>query len=202
LIKAAQRFDETKGFKFISYGVWWIRQSILQALAEHARIVRLPLNKVGLKNRISRAYSQLEQEFEREPTPEELAFQLEMDVEEVSATLSISSRHLSMDSPLCEGEDSTLMDVLCNPNAESSDLKIEFKESLKKEIDRSLSALTHRQKDVIQYFFGIGIDHPMSLEDIGNHFHLTRERVRQIKDQAIVKLRSPARCDMLRAYMG
>lgn len=202
LIKAAQRFDETRGFKFISYGVWWIRQSILQALAEHARIVRLPLNKVGLTNRISRAYSQLEQEFEREPTPEELAFHLEMDVEEVSATLNMATRHLSMDSPLCEGEDSTLMDVLRNPNAESCDLNIEFKESLKKEIDRSLSALTHRQKDVIQYFFGIGIDHPMSLEDIGNHFHLTRERVRQIKDQAIVKLRSATRCDMLRAYMG
>jgi len=202
LIKAAQRFDETRGFKFISYGVWWIRQSILQALAEHARIVRLPLNKVGLTNRISKAYSQLEQEFEREPTPEELAFHLEMDVEEVSATLNIATRHLSMDSPLCEGEDNTLMDVLRNPNAESSDLKIEFKESLKKEIDRSLSALTHRQKDVIQYFFGIGMDHPMSLEDIGNHFHLTRERVRQIKDQAIVKLRSTTRCDMLRAYMG
>ena len=202
LIKAAQRFDETRGFKFISYGVWWIRQSILQALAEHARIVRLPLNKVGLTNRISRAYSQLEQEFEREPTPEELSFHLEMDVEEVSATLNMATRHLSMDSPLCEGEDSTLMDVLHNPNSESSDLKIEFKESLKKEIDRSLSALTHRQKDVIQYFFGIGIDHPMSLEDIGNHFHLTRERVRQIKDQAIVKLRSATRCDMLRAYLG
>ncbi len=202
LIKAAQRFDETRGFKFISYGVWWIRQSILQALAEQARIVRLPLNKVGLTNRISRAYSQLEQEYEREPTPEELALFLEIDTAEVTATLSVATRHLSMDSPLSDGEESTLIDVLRNPNADSSDLKIEFKESLKKEIDRSLSALSQRQKDVIRYFFGIGIDHPMSLEDIGKHFHLTRERVRQIKDQALIKLRSATRCDMLRAYMG
>ncbi len=202
LIKAAQRFDETRGFKFISYGVWWIRQSILQALAEQARIVRLPLNKVGLTNRISRAYSQLEQEFEREPTPEELAFHLDMDAEEVAATLNMATRHVSMDSPMSAGEDSTLIDIMRNPNADSSDLKIEFKESLKTEIDRSLSALTERQKDVIRYFFGIGIDHPMSLEDIGTHFHLTRERVRQIKDKALIKLRSATRCDMLRAYMG
>ena len=202
LIKAAQRFDETRGFKFISYGVWWIRQSILQALAEQARIVRLPLNKVGLTNRISKAYSQLEQELEREPTPEELAIHLDMDTEEVAATLSVATRHLSMDSPLSDGEESTLIDVLRNPNADSSDRKIEFKESLKKEIDRSLSALTVRQKEVISYFFGIGIDHPMSLEDIGDHFHLTRERVRQIKDKALIKLRSATRCDMLRAYMG
>jgi RNA polymerase primary sigma factor len=202
LIKAAQRFDETRGFKFISYGVWWIRQSILQALAEQARIVRLPLNKVGLSNRLSKAYSQLEQEFEREPTAEELATHLDIDLEEVTATLSMAARHVSMDSPMSEGEESTLIDVLRNPNADSSDLKIEFKESLKKEIDRSLSALTERQKDVIRYFFGIGIDHPMSLEDIGDHFHLTRERVRQIKDKALIKLRSATRCDMLRAYMG
>ncbi len=202
LIKAAQRFDETRGFKFISYGVWWIRQSIMQALAEQARIVRLPLNKVGLTNRLSRAYSQLEQEFEREPTPEELAFHLEIDTEEVTATLGMAARHVSMDSPMSEGEDNTLIDVMRNPNADSSDLKIEFKESLKKEIDRSLSALTERQKDVIRYFFGIGLDHPLSLEEIGNHFHLTRERVRQIKDKALIKLRSNTRCDMLRAYMG
>ena len=202
LIKAAQRFDETRGFKFISYGVWWIRQSIMQALAEQARIVRLPLNKVGLSNRLSRAYSQLEQEFEREPTAEELALHLDIDLEEVTATLSMAARHVSMDSPMSEGEDNTLIDVMRNPNADSSDLKIDFKESLKKEIDRSLSALTERQKNVISYFFGIGIDHPMSLEDIGDHFHLTRERVRQIKDKALIKLRSTTRCDMLRAYMG
>ena len=202
LIKAAQRFDETRGFKFISYGVWWIRQSIMQALAEQARIVRLPLNKVGLTNRLSRAYSQLEQEFEREPTPEELAFHLEIDTDEVTATLGMAARHVSMDSPMSEGEDSTLIDVMRNPNADSSDRKIEFKESLKKEIDRSLSALTERQKDVIRYFFGIGIDTPLSLEDIGHHFHLTRERVRQIKDKALIKLRSTTRCDLLREYMG
>ncbi len=202
LIKAAQRYDETRGFKFISYGVWWIRQSIMQALAEQARIVRLPLNKVGLTNRLSRAYSHLEQQFEREPTAEELATHLDIDLDEVTATLSMAARHVSMDSPMSEGEENTLIDVLRNPNADSSDLKIEFKESLKKEIARSLSALTERQKNVISYFFGIGIDRPMSLEDIGDHFHLTRERVRQIKDKALIKLRSNTRCDMLRAYMG
>ena len=202
LIKAAQRFDETRGFKFISYGVWWIRQSILQALAEQSRIVRLPLNKVGLTNRISRAFSQLEQEYERDPTAEELAFFLDIDSDEVSDTLSVAARHVSMDSPLSDGEESTLIDVLENTNAETTDRRIAFNESLKKEIDRSLSTLTERQKDVIRYFFGIGIDHPMSLEDIGDHFHLTRERVRQIKDKALIKLRSTTRCDMLRAYMG
>ena len=202
LIKAAQRFDETRGFKFISYGVWWIRQSILQALAEQSRIVRLPLNKVGLTNRISRAFSQLEQEYEREPTAEELAKHLEIEIEEVSASLSFSSRHVSMDSPMSEGEENTLMDTLVNPNAESADLDMAFKQSLKTEIDRSLSTLTERQKDVIRYFFGIGIDHPLSLEDIGDHFHLTRERVRQIKDKALIKLRSTSRCKLLRGYLG
>ncbi len=202
LIKAAQRFDETRGFKFISYGVWWIRQSILQALAEQSRIVRLPLNKVGLTNRISRAYSQLEQEFEREPTAEELASFLEIETEEVSATLGVAARHVSMDSPMSEGEENTLIDVLENPNSEAADLGMAFKESLKKEIERSLSTLTERQKDVIRYFFGIGIDHPLSLEDIGEHFNLTRERVRQIKDKALMKLRSTSRCKLLRDYLG
>ena len=202
LIKAAQRFDETRGFKFISYGVWWISQSILQALAEQSRIVRLPLNKVGLTNRISRAFSQLEQEYEREPTAEELAFFLEIETEEVSATLGVAARHVSMDSPLSDGEESTLIDVLENPNAETTDRQIAFKDSLKIEIDRSLSTLTERQKDVIRYFFGIGIDHPMSLEDIGDHFHLTRERVRQIKDKALTKLRVSSRCKLLKAYLG
>jgi RNA polymerase primary sigma factor len=202
LIKAAQRFDETRGFKFISYGVWWIRQSILQALAEQSRIVRLPLNKVGLTNRISRAFSQLEQEYEREPTAEELAFYLDIETEEVAATLGVAARHVSMDSPLSDGEESTLIDVLENPNADMSDKQIAFKESLKIEIDRSLSTLTERQKDVIRYFFGIGVDHPFSLEDIGNHFHLTRERVRQIKDKALVKLRANSRCKLLKAYLG
>src|SRR5881396_1593378 len=202
LIKAAQRFDETRGFKFISYAVWWIRQSILQALAEQARIVRLPLNKVGLTNRIQKAYSLLEQQFEREPSAEELAEMLDMDLEEVSATLGISARHVSVDTPLAEGEENTLLDILENPNAEKTDAELDHKESLKTEIDRSLTALTERQKEVICYFFGIGVDHPMSLEDIGEKFNLTRERVRQIKDKAITKLRTVNRCKLLRTYLG
>ncbi|MBS1916588.1 MAG: sigma-70 family RNA polymerase sigma factor [Bacteroidetes bacterium] len=202
LIKAAQRFDETRGFKFISYAVWWIRQSILQALAEQSRIVRLPLNKVGLTNRIQKAYSQLEQQFEREPSAEELAEILELDIDEISSTLGISARHVSVDTPLSEGEDNTLIDVLENPNAERAELNIEHKESLKQEIDRSLKSLTERQKEVICFFFGIGIDHPMSLEDIGERFNLTRERVRQIKDKAITKLRTNSRSESLRTYLG
>ncbi len=202
LIKAAQRFDETRGFKFISYAVWWIRQSILQALAEQSRIVRLPLNKVGLTNRIQKAYSQLEQQYEREPSAEELAEVLEMDLEEVSSTLGINSRHVSMDSPLSEGEENTLIDVLENPNAEKTDMELDHKESLKTEIDRSLKTLTERQKEVICFFFGIGVDHPMSLEDIGEKFNLTRERVRQIKDKAITKLKTSNRCKLLRTYLG
>ncbi|HVM89545.1 MAG TPA: RNA polymerase sigma factor RpoD/SigA [Puia sp.] len=202
LIKAAQRFDETRGFKFISYAVWWIRQSILQALAEQSRIVRLPLNKVGLTNRIQKAYSQLEQEFEREPSAEELAEMLELDIEEVSSTLGMGGRHVSVDTPLSEGEDNTLLDVLENPNAERTEMNIEHNESLKLEIDRSLQSLTERQKEVICYFFGIGVDHPMSLEDIGQRFNLTRERVRQIKDKAISKLRTNTHSSTLRAYLG
>lgn len=202
LIKAAQRFDETRGFKFISYAVWWIRQSILQSLAEQARIVRLPLNKVGLTNRIQKTYSQLEQQFEREPSAEELAEALEMDIEEVSASMGISSRHVSMDSPMSEGEENTLLDVLENPNAEKTDGDLIYKESLKTEIERSLTTLTERQKEVICYFFGIGVDHPMSLEDIGEKFSLTRERVRQIKDKAITKLKTNTRCNVLRTYLG
>jgi RNA polymerase primary sigma factor len=202
LIKAAQRFDETRGFKFISYAVWWIRQSILQALAEQSRIVRLPLNKVGLTNRIQKAYSLLEQQFEREPSAEELAEVLDMDLEEVAATLGINARHVSMDSPLSEGEENTLIDVLENPNADKTDAVLEHAESLKTEIDRSLKTLTDRQKEVICFFFGIGVDHPMSLEDIGEKFSLTRERVRQIKDKAITKLRANGRCKLLRSYLG
>ncbi len=202
LIKAAQRFDETRGFKFISYAVWWIRQSILQALAEQSRIVRLPLNKVGLTNRISKAYSQLEQEYEREPTAEEIAIFLEVETEEVSATLSASARHISMDQPFGEGDDGSLIDVLENPNAESSDMYLVFNASLTEEINRSLSTLTERQKEVVRYFFGIGVDHALSLEDIGERYHLTRERVRQIKDKALNKLRSVSRCKLLRPYLG
>jgi len=202
LIKAAQRFDETRGFKFISYAVWWIRQSILQALAEQSRIVRLPLNKVGLTNKIQKAFSLLEQEFEREPSPEELAELLELETEEVSATLGIAARHVSMDSPMSEGEDNTLIDVLVNHNAELADNNIAHKESLKQEIERSMIVLTERQKEVICYFFGLGVDHPMSLEDIGDKFNLTRERVRQIKDKAITKLRTNSRSKALRGYLG
>ena len=202
LIKAAQRFDETRGFKFISYAVWWIRQSILQALAEQSRIVRLPLNKVGLTNRIAKAYSLLEQEFEREPTAEEIATYLDMDIEEVSATLGMTARHVSMDQPLSDGEDSTLIDVMVNHNAVTTDNELAFKASLKTEIDRSLSTLTDRQKEVIRFFFGIGVDHALSLEDIGERFNLTRERVRQIKDKAITKLRTASRCKLLRSYLG
>jgi len=202
LIKAAQRFDETRGFKFISYAVWWIRQSILQSLAEQSRVVRLPLNKVGLTNRIQKAFSLLEQQFEREPSTEELAEFLDMDLEEVSATLNFSSRHVSMDTPMSEGEDGTLLDVMENPNADKTDAELDHKESLKTEIDRSLRTLTERQKEVICFFFGIGVDHPMSLEDIGERYNLTRERVRQIKDKAITKLRSANRSNLLRTYLG
>jgi RNA polymerase primary sigma factor len=202
LIKAAQRFDETRGFKFISYAVWWIRQSILQALAEQSRIVRLPLNKVGLTNRIQKAYSMLEQQFEREPSAEELAEVLEMDIEEVSSTLGLGGRHISVDTPLSEGEDNTLIDVMENPNADRAEVNMEYNESLKTDIDRSLRTLTERQKEVICFFFGIGVDHPMSLEDIGDRFSLTRERVRQIKDKAITKLRSNSGAKSLRNYLG
>jgi RNA polymerase primary sigma factor len=202
LIKAAQRFDETRGFKFISYAVWWIRQSILQSLAEQARIVRLPLNKVGLTNRIQKTYSQLEQQFEREPSTEEVAEALEMDIEEVAASMGISARHVSMDSPMSEGEENTLLDVLENPNADKTDGDLVYNQSLKTEIERSLTTLTERQKEVICFFFGIGVDHPMSLEDIGEKFSLTRERVRQIKDKAITKLKTNTRCQVLRTYLG
>lgn len=202
LIKAAIRFDETKGFKFISYAVWWIRQSVLQALAEQSRIVRLPLNKVGLSNRINKAAQQLEQEFEREPSAEELAELLHEPIEEITATMSVGIRHISMDTPLGDGDDSTMADLMFNPNDVQTDDKLVHYESLKKEIERSLETLTNRQKNVLCYFFGIGIDHALSLEDIGNHFHLTRERVRQIKDKAINKLRNTNRCKQLKVYLG
>jgi len=202
LIKAAIRFDETKGFKFISYAVWWIRQSILQALAEQSRIVRLPLNKVGLSNRITKAFQQLEQEFEREPSAEELAELLHEPIEEITATMSVGVRHVSMDSPLGDGDDSTMADLMFNPNDTKTDDKLAHHESLRQEIERSLTALTDRQKSVLCYFFGIGIDHALSLEDIGDRFHLTRERVRQIKDKAINKLRNTSRCKQLKVYLG
>jgi RNA polymerase primary sigma factor len=202
LIKAAQRFDETRGFKFISYAVWWIRQSILQALAEQSRIVRLPLNKVGSLNKINRAFSELEQEYEREPSPNELADLLEIPTEEVETTLGVAARHVSMDAPFVDGEDNSLLDVLENSNDPSTDSGLEYSESLRTEIERSLGTLTERQMDVIKLYFGIGVEHPMSLEDIGDRFGLTRERVRQIKDKAINKLRSSSRSKLLKHYLG
>ncbi|TNE48333.1 MAG: RNA polymerase sigma factor RpoD/SigA [Bacteroidetes bacterium] len=202
LIKAAQRFDETRGFKFISYAVWWIRQSILQALAEQSRIVRLPLNKVGSLNKINKAFSELEQTYEREPSPEELAELLEITSDEVETTLGVAARHVSMDAPFVEGEDNSLLDVLENTAMPGTDQHLNYADSLRREIERSLSTLTDRQCDVIKLYFGIGVEHPMSLEDIGEKFGLTRERVRQIKDKAINKLRATSRSKLLKSYLG
>jgi RNA polymerase primary sigma factor len=202
LIKAAQRFDETRGFKFISFSVWWIRQSILQALAEQSRIVRLPLNKVGSLNKINKAFSELEQTYEREPSPEELAELLEITTDEVETTLGVAARHVSMDAPFVEGEDNSLLDVLENNSMPGTDTHLEYADSLRREIERSLGTLTDRQCDVIKLYFGIGVEHPMSLEDIGDKFGLTRERVRQIKDKAINKLRATSRSKLLKGYLG
>jgi len=202
LIKAAQRFDHTRGFKFISYAVWWIRQSILQALAEQSRIVRLPLNKVGLSNKISRAYCALEQEFEREPTCEELADLLHVEIDEVENIVRIVTRHVSVDAPFSENEDNSLLEVLTNPNDEATDASLVHHDSLRREIDRTLSTLSERQRDVVKLYFGIGCEHPLSLEDIADRFDLTRERVRQIKDKSILKLRGNNGSQMLRSYLG
>ncbi len=202
LIKAAQRFDETRGFKFISYAVWWIRQSILQALAEQSRIVRLPLNKVGSLNKINKAFSELEQAYEREPSPEELAEILEISTDEVETTLGVAARHVSMDAPFVEGEDNSLLDVLENTTMPGTDSHLEYADSLRREIERSLGTLTDRQADVIKLYFGIGVEHPLSLEDIGDKFGLTRERVRQIKYKAINKLRATSRSKLLKTYLG
>jgi RNA polymerase primary sigma factor len=200
LIKAAKRFDETKGFKFISYAVWWIRQSILQAIAEQSRIVRLPLNQVGSLSKISKAFSKLEQEFEREPSPEELADILETTVDKISDTLSNSGRHVSMDAPFVQGEENTLLDVLENrePNTDSNLIN----ESLSEEIKRSLSTLTEREREIVVLFFGLGANSPLSLEEIGEKFNLTRERVRQIKDKALQRLRHTSRSKILKSYLG
>ena len=200
LIKAAEKFDETRGFKFISYAVWWIRQSILQALAEQARIVRLPLNQVGSLNKISKAFSKFEQENERRPSPEELADQLEIPVDKISDTLKVSGRHISVDAPFVEGEDNSLLDVLVNDDSPMADRTL-VNESLSKEIDRALSTLTDREKDIIQMFFGIGTQE-MTLEEIGDKFGLTRERVRQIKEKAIRRLRQSSRSKLLKSYLG
>lgn len=201
LIKAGQRFDETRGFKFISYAVWWIRQSILQALAEQSRIVRLPLNQVGSLNKINKAFSKLEQEFEREPSPEELSAILDIPEDKVADTLKVSGRHVSMDAPLIQGEESSLLDVLPNNDAPRADASL-MNESLQREINRSLATLTERERDVIKLFFGIGMNHGLTLEEIGAKFDLTRERVRQIKEKAIRRLRHTSRSKLLKAYLG
>ena len=201
LIKAAQRFDETRGFKFISYAVWWIRQSILQALAEQSRIVRLPLNRVGSLNKISKTFSELEQRYEREPSPEELADELEITPAEIIETLKISGRHVSMDAPFVQGEDNTLLDVLENDTEDKPDSEL-MNDSLRREVQRALSTLTPREADVITYYFGLNGEHPMTLEEIGEKFNLTRERVRQIKEKAIRRLRHTTRSKALKPYLG
>ena len=201
LIKAAQRFDETRGFKFISYAVWWIRQSILQALAEQSRIVRLPLNQVGSLNKINKAFSRLEQEFERPPSSDELATALEISEEKVKDSMKISGRHVSVDAPFVDGEDNSLLDVMVNNDSPKADL-ILMRESLQREIERSLSTLSDREKDVVMLFFGIGRQHGLTLEEIGTKFDLTRERVRQIKEKAIRRLRHNSRSKLLKAYLG
>lgn len=201
LIKAAQRFDETRGFKFISYAVWWIRQSILQALAEQSRIVRLPLNKIGSINKINKMYALLEQSNERPPTAEEIAKELDMTVNDVKESMKNSGRHLSMDAPLVEGEDSNLYDVLRSGESPNPDRAL-IQESLRTEIERSLETLTPREADVVRLYFGLGDQHPMTLEEIGETFDLTRERVRQIKEKAIRRLKHTSRSKILKTYLG
>ncbi len=201
LIKAAKRFDETRGFKFISYAVWWIRQSILQALAEQSRIVRLPLNQVGSLNKINKAFSKLEQQFEREPSAEELSEVLELPQDKVADTMRVSGRHVSMDAPFVNGEENSLLDVLVNHDSPRADNML-MNESLQREIERSLSTLTERERDVVKLFFGIGINHGLTLEEIGAKFDLTRERVRQIKEKAIRRLRHNSRSKLLKSYLG
>ena len=201
LIKAAQRFDETRGFKFISYAVWWIRQSILQALAEQSRIVRLPLNKIGSINKINKTYAFLEQSHERPPSAEEIAKELDMTINDVKESMKNSGRHVSMDAPLVEGEDSNLYDVLRSGESPNPDKDL-LHESLRTEIERALETLTPREADVIRLYFGLGNQHPMTLEEIGETFDLTRERVRQIKEKAIRRLKHTSRSKILKTYLG
>ena len=201
LIKAAQRFDETRGFKFISYAVWWIRQSILQALAEQSRIVRLPLNKIGSINKINKTYAFLEQAHERQPSAEEIAKELDMTINEVKESLKNSGRHVSMDAPLVEGEDSNLYDVLNIGESPNPDRTL-LHESLRTEIERALETLTPREADVVRLYFGLGNQHAMTLEEIGETFDLTRERVRQIKEKAIRRLKHTSRSKILKTYLG
>lgn len=202
LIKAAERFDSTRGFKFISFAVWWIRQCMVKAIADNARMVRLPLNRVVMGNRIHNATAKLEQELGRMPSPEELADAMEMDVEEIVSYLDSKDRHVSLDSPFSDDEDGSLLDTLENHNAAKADTRMNYSESLKKEINRSLNILPERQKQLICYFFGIGIDYPLSLEAISQRFDVSPERVRQIRDKAITKLRASQNFDQLRSYLG
>lgn len=201
LIKAAKRFDETRGFKFISYAVWWIRQSILQALAEQSRIVRLPLNKIGSINKINKAYAALEQEHERAPSADEISDQLDMTEDDVKESIKNSGRHVSMDAPLVEGEDSNLYDVLKSGESPNPDKDLMI-ESLRVEIERSLQTLTPREADLIRLYFGLSGNHPMTLEEIGETFDLTRERVRQIKEKAIRRLKHTSRSKILKTYLA
>ena len=201
LIKAAQRFDETRGFKFISYAVWWIRQSILQALAEQSRIVRLPLNKIGSINKINKMFAYLEQAHERPPSAEEIAKELDMTINDVKESMKNSGRHVSMDAPLVEGEDSNLYDVLRSGESPIPDRSL-LHESLRTEIERALETLTPREADVVRLYFGLGDQHPMTLEEIGETFDLTRERVRQIKEKAIRRLKHTTRSKILKTYLG
>ena len=201
LIKAAKRFDETRGFKFISYAVWWIRQSILQALAEQSRIVRLPLNKIGSINKINKMYAFLEQAHERVPSAEEIAKELDMTVSDVKESMKNSGRHVSMDAPLVEGEDSNLYDVLRRGESPNPD-RVLLHESLRTEIERALETLTPRKADVVRLYFGLGNQQPMTLEEIGETFDLTRERVRQIKEKAIRRLKHTSRSKILKTYLG
>lgn len=201
LIKAAQRFDETRGFKFISYAVWWIRQSILQALAEQSRIVRLPLNKIGSINKINKAYAKLEQQHEREPNSLEIAEMLDIPESEVKESIRNSGRHISMDAPLIQDEENTLYDVLRSDETNTPEREL-MVESLRKEIDRAISTLTPREADVVRLYFGLNSKHPMTLEEIGEKFDLTRERVRQIKEKAIRRLKHTSRCKILKSYLG
>ncbi|MBE6334543.1 MAG: sigma-70 family RNA polymerase sigma factor [Bacteroidales bacterium] len=200
LIRAAEKFDETRGFKFISYAVWWIRQSILQALAEQSRIVRLPLNQVGSLNKINKAYARFEQEHERKPSPEELAEKLQLPADKVADTMRVSGRHISVDAPFVEGEDNSLLDVLVNDDSPVADRTL-INESLSTEVERALSTLTDRERDIVKLFFGIG-SQEMTLEEIGEKFGLTRERVRQIKEKAIRRLRQQSRSKLLKSYLG
>jgi len=200
LIKAAEKFDETRGFKFISYAVWWIRQSILQALAEQSRIVRLPLNQVGSLNKINKAFSKFEQEHERKPSAEELADSLDLPPDKVADTLRVSGRHVSVDAPFVDGEDNSLLDVLINSDSPNADKSL-IQESLSREISRALTTLTERESDIVRLFFGIGCQE-MTLEEIGERFGLTRERVRQIKEKAIRRLRHTSRSKLLKTYLG